>query len=63
MENHFSNGRLTLKLEEIQALTGWGRDYIRALIREKKLPNVGNTKRFLVPRVALMRYLENGGEQ
>jgi excisionase family DNA binding protein len=53
--------KLTLTVDEIVELTQLGRDHTKKLIRDGKLPNVGNTKRFLVPRSAVIRYLENAG--
>lgn len=53
--------RLTIGTQETQKLTGWGRDHIRALVREGKLPNVGNSKRLLIPKSAVIRYLEQAG--
>jgi hypothetical protein len=53
--------KLTLTPAEIQKLVGWGRDYTIGLIHKLELPNVGNKKRFLVPRSAVIRYLENAG--
>lgn len=53
--------KLTVNTEELQALTGFGRDHVKRLIREGKLPNVGNAKRFLVPRSAVVNYLESAG--
>jgi hypothetical protein len=50
--------RLTLTTSDVQQLTGWGRDHIRTLVRAGKLLNVGTTKRLLVTRSALQRYLE-----
>ena len=56
------NERLTYTTSEIQKVTGLGRDHVNALIREGKFPNVGTTKRFVVPRVAVTRYLEQAGQ-
>jgi excisionase family DNA binding protein len=50
--------RLTLDVKEIMALTGWGRDHVRQMVRDRKLPNVGTRRRLLVPRKALEAYLE-----
>ncbi len=55
--------KMTLTPAEIQRLVGWGRDFTIRLIHDGKLPNVGNTKRFLVPRSAVIRYLESAGQQ
>jgi hypothetical protein len=56
-----SNESLTLTVEGIMKLTQFGRDHSKKLIRDGILPNVGNKKRFLVPRSAVIRYLENAG--
>ncbi len=53
--------KLTLTPKEICKATGWGRDFTHKLILNGSLPNVGNKKRFLVPRSALTRYLETVG--
>jgi excisionase family DNA binding protein len=58
-----SNEKLTLTVEEIVQLTQLGRDHTKKLIRDGVLPNVGNAKRFLVPRTAVIRYLENAGQK
>ncbi len=50
--------KLTLDTAEIQKITGFGRDHIKKLVRDGKLPNLGNSKRFIVARAALLRYLE-----
>jgi excisionase family DNA binding protein len=55
--------RLTAGTQEAQELTGMGRDQIRKLVREGKLPNVGNSKRVLIPRSAIIRYLEQAGQK
>jgi excisionase family DNA binding protein len=55
--------QLTVGTQETQKLTGWGRDHIRALVREGKLPNVGNSKRLLIPKSAVIRYLEQAGQK
>jgi excisionase family DNA binding protein len=54
--------KLTMTPKEIVQATGLGRDYVANLIRTGKLPNVGNTRRFLVPRVAVNRMLEQAGQ-
>jgi hypothetical protein len=54
--------RLTVNTKEIQILTGWGREHVLNLVRNKELPNVGNSKRVLVPRAAIERYLEQAGK-
>jgi excisionase family DNA binding protein len=61
-EERGSMEKLTLTPSEIQKLVGWGRDFTIRLIHEGKLPNVGNTKRFLVPRSAVLRFLEIAGQ-
>ena len=56
--------KLTLKTETIQALTDLGRDQVRKLVRDGIFPNVsGNSRRIIVPRVAVMRYLETAGQK
>jgi excisionase family DNA binding protein len=55
--------RLTVGTQETQALTGLGRDHIRKLVREGVLPNVGNSKRLLIPKSAVIRYLEQAGQK
>ncbi len=54
---------LTINTQATQTLTGWGRDHIRKLVKEGKLPNVGNSKRLLIPRCALIRFLESAGQK
>ena len=51
--------RLTLDTKEVMEATGWGRDFVRQLIRSNALPNVGTHRKILIPRKALDRYLEN----
>jgi hypothetical protein len=55
--------KLTLNTKEIQSLTGWGREHTQNLVRSGALPNVGNLKRVIVPRAALVRYLEQAGQR
>jgi excisionase family DNA binding protein len=55
--------QLTAGTQATQDLTGFGRDHIRKLVKEGKLPNVGNSKRILIPRAALIRYLEQAGQK
>jgi Helix-turn-helix domain len=50
-----------LGTQEIQAITRLGRDQIKKLVREGTFPNIGNSKRFLVPKTHIVRYLEQGG--
>ncbi len=55
--------RLTVDTKEIMLLTQWGRDYVRLLVRNGTLPNVGTQKRILVPRKALQEFLERPRSQ
>jgi excisionase family DNA binding protein len=55
--------RLTAGTQEAQELTGFGHNHIRKLVREGKLPNVGNSKRVLIPRSAIICYLEQAGQK
>ena len=50
------NLRATLKTSEIMALTGLGRDAVRRLVRNGKLPSIGG-RRILVPRAAVEQFL------
>ena len=51
--------RLTLDTKELMALTGWGRDHVRQLVRSNALPNLGTRRKILVPRKALDAYLDH----
>jgi excisionase family DNA binding protein len=51
---------LTVTLEEAQKITRLGRDHLRTLIRENKLPNVGPRTRIRIPRLALEMYIAGG---
>ena len=55
--------RLTVDTKEIMQLTQWGRDFVRLLVKNGTLPNVGTQKRILVPRKALQDYLERPRSQ
>ena len=55
--------KLTVNTQEIQRLTGLGRDHIRNLVRNGTLPNIGNSKRLLIPKSAVLRYLEQAGQK
>jgi excisionase family DNA binding protein len=57
------NAKLTVSTQEIQTLTGLSRDQVFSLIRQGKLPNVGTRRRFIVPKTALLRYLEQAGKE
>jgi excisionase family DNA binding protein len=48
----------TYSTQEVAKILGLGRDYIRSLIQNGKLPNVGNPKRVRVPKAAVQRYLD-----
>lgn len=52
---------LTVTLAQAQVITGLGRDHLRALIRDGKIPNVGPRTRVRIPRAALERWLDAGG--
>ncbi len=54
---------LTMTVSEIMKDTRMGREFIMGLIRTGKLPNIGNKKRFIVPRAAVIRYVETAGEK
>jgi excisionase family DNA binding protein len=51
--------KLTLSTLEVCYLTGLGRDHVQNLVKDGTLPNIsGNTKRILIPRSALEKYLQ-----
>ena len=58
-EGMLEEAKLTVNTQEIQQLTGLGRDRIRTLVRSGVLPNVsGSPRRVVVPRTALEKYLQ-----
>jgi excisionase family DNA binding protein len=64
LENTTLGPKLTLTTLDTCYLTGWGRDYVQDLVKAGTLPNVsGNQKRILIPRIALEKYLETGGQK
>ena len=57
------NAKLTASLVEAQNLTGLGRDRLRKLVKDGTLPNVGAHTRIRIPRAALERFVNSGGQQ
>jgi excisionase family DNA binding protein len=56
--------KLTLTTLEVVALTGISRDMVQNLVKGGILPNVtGTEKRIRIPRIALEKYLEAGGQK
>lgn len=51
-----------LTVFELQKITRLGRESVQQLFRNRVLPNLGNTKRYLTSRAALKRYLEQAGD-
>jgi excisionase family DNA binding protein len=47
----------TLTVIEIQKITRLGRMHVQKLIRDGTLPNLGSSKRFIVSRAAVQRFL------
>lgn len=55
--------RATLSVEESRMITGFGRAHTYRLLREKAMPHILIGKKFYIPRTALMKWLENCGQQ
>lgn len=55
--NEASLSRLTLNNEQLQELTGLGRDKILELLRSGKIPSVRVGRRYLVTRAHLESFL------
>jgi excisionase family DNA binding protein len=53
--------RRTLNVEDVTKILGVGRDFVRGLVRQGKLVNVGNNKRIRIPKESLERYLAGEG--
>lgn len=54
--------RQTLKTCEVKQLTGQSLEAIRGLVKKGVLPNISGTRRVLIPRSAVERYL-NGDQE
>jgi excisionase family DNA binding protein len=51
---------LTATLKEAQTATKLGRDFLRTLVKQGVLPNVGPRTRIRIPCAALERYINQG---
>ena len=49
--------RQTLKTYEVRQITGQSLEAIRALVKQGVLPNVSGTRRVLIPRSAVEKFL------
>ena len=49
--------RQTLKTTEVIRITGQSLEAVRLLVKQGVLPNVSGTRRILIPRVAIDKYL------
>jgi hypothetical protein len=50
--------KLSWTIPEVEVMTGWAPQDIRERITRGELPNVGNVNRFLIPRIAVQRVIE-----
>lgn len=53
--------KLTISVTEAAKMLGISRNFAYELVREHKLPIIKLGKRLLIPRVALVKMLEQGG--
>jgi len=55
--------RLCITVPEAAAMLGLSRNFAYELVKQKQLPAIKFGKRLLIPRAALEKMLEKGGEQ
>jgi predicted DNA-binding transcriptional regulator AlpA len=53
---------LVVNTEQAMVMTGLGRDTIQALVKKGVLPSL-SAKKIRIPKVALIRFIEQGGSQ
>ena len=63
MRKEFSEERYCMTVPEAARKLGISRNFGYQLVREGKLPSRRFGKRILIPKVALEKMLEEGGEQ
>jgi excisionase family DNA binding protein len=55
--------RLTLTPRESMRLTGFGQNHTYDMLKRGELPSIKVGKRFLIPKAALLKWLESAGDR